>query len=70
MNNKKIDMKKFYFCLVACFGFIGTAVNAQKVSVAPVDVVPGTTASFTLSLSEGKADTYKSLQFDVKFPVG
>ena len=63
-------MKKFYFCLVACFGFIGTAVNAQKVSVAPVEVVPGTTASFTLSLSEGKADTYKSLQFDIKFPAG
>ena len=63
-------MKKITLCLMACLGFISTAVNAQKISVAPVEVLPGTTASFTLSLSEGKADTYKSLQFDAKFPAG
>lgn len=47
---------------------LGGHVTAQKVSVADVDVMPGHTASFTISLSEGKADKYTAMTLNVQFP--
>jgi hypothetical protein len=42
---------------------------AQVVTVADVEALPGETVSFSLSLSEGKADTYTALSFDARFPA-
>ena len=47
---------------------IGEGAIAQKVTVSDVEALPGETVSFNLNLSEGKADTYTALQFDVQFP--
>ena len=43
--------------------------NAQTVAVPDVEALPGETVAFTLNLTEGKADTYTALQFDVQFPA-
>ena len=44
-------------------------VNAQTVTVPDVEALPGETVAFTLNLSDGKADTYTAMQFDVQFPA-
>ena len=61
-------MKRIIICLAACFSCFCATVKAQTVTVADVEVVPGTTASFTINLSGGKANTYTSLQYNVTFP--
>lgn len=61
-------MKRFMIGLTALF-MLGGKAMAQKVSVADVEAVPGETVSFSLSLSEGRADSYTALMFDVHFPV-
>ncbi|MCR4916513.1 MAG: hypothetical protein K6A96_12235 [Prevotella sp.] len=61
-------MKKFVFCLVAFLGCFVTT-KAQTVTVASVKVAPGSTASFSLSLTGGKVDKYGSLKFTATFPT-
>lgn len=61
-------MKKFIFCLVAFLGCFVTT-KAQTVTVASVKVAPGSTASFSLSLTGGKVDKYGSLKFTATFPT-
>ena len=60
-------MKKKLNTLLAlcalCFG-----VNAQTVSVADVEALPGETVAFSVSLSDGKADTYTAMTLYVQFP--
>ena len=48
---------------------LGEWAMAQKVAVSDVEAVPGETVSFSLSLSEGRADSYTALKFDVQFPA-
>ena len=47
---------------------MGEGAMAQTVSVADVEAVPGETVTFSVNLSNGKADTYTALSFDVQFP--
>lgn len=43
--------------------------KAQTVTVPDVEALPGETVAFTLNLTDGKADTYTAMQFDVQFPA-
>lgn len=61
-------MKKIIYCLFALLAFGGTAM-AQKVTVADVEAVPGETVSFSVSVSELKADTYTAMTLYVQFPA-
>ena len=61
-------MKRFMIGLSALL-MLGGGAMAQKVTVADVEAMPGETVSFSLSLSEGRADSYTALVFDVQFPV-
>jgi hypothetical protein len=61
-------MKRILIGLSALF-LLGGGAMAQKVTVADVEAVPGETVSFSLSLSEGRADSYTALKFDVQFPA-
>lgn len=61
-------MKRILIGLSALF-LLGGGAIAQKVTVADVEAVPGETVSFSLSLSEGRADSYTALKFDVQFPA-
>ena len=61
-------MKRLMIGLSALF-MLGGGAMAQKVTVADVEAVPGETVSFSLSLSEGRADSYTTLKFDAQFPT-
>ena len=50
--------------LTLCMG-----VTAQKVTVSDIDALPGETIAVALNLSEGKADTYTALTFEVVLPA-
>lgn len=60
-------MKKTILSLALCAMCAGA--SAQTVTVADVEALPGETVAFTLNLTDGKADTYTALQFDVQFPA-
>ena len=53
----------FVFCALSA------VVNAQTVTVADVEALPGETVAFKLNLTGGKPDTYTAMQFDVQFPT-
>ena len=55
------------FCFAALLMMSGM-VKAQTVTVANVEALPGETVSFSVSMSDGKADTYTALGFDIQFP--
>lgn len=59
--------KKMISLLTLCALCAGA--SAQTVTVADVEAMPGETVTFALSLREGKADTYTSLQFNAQFPA-
>ena len=59
--------KKMISMLTLCALCAG--VSAQTVTVADVEALPGETVAFALSLQDGKADTYTSLQFNAQFPA-
>jgi len=61
-------MKRLMIVLSALF-MMGGGAMAQKVTVTDVEAVPGETVAFSLSLSEGRADSYTGLMFDVQFPA-
>jgi len=61
-------MKKLMIGLVTLLT-MGEGAMAQTVSVADVEAVPGETVSFSVDLSNGKADAYTALTFDVQFPA-
>ena len=48
---------------------LGESVVAQTVTVPDVEALPGETVSFSVSLSDGKADTYTAMTLYAKFPV-
>lgn len=60
-------MKKTIIAFVICAWCAET--NAQTVTVADVEALPGETVAFTLDLVGGKANTYTAMQFDVHFPA-
>ena len=60
-------MKKLMIGLLTLLT-MGEGAMAQTVSVADVGAVPGETVTFSVNLSNGKADTYTALSFDVQFP--
>ena len=60
------QMKSTLLALALCA--FGAGASAQTVSVADVEALPGETVSFTVDLTEGKANTYIAMQFDVQFP--
>ena len=60
-------MKKLMIGLLTLLT-MGEGAMAQTVSVADVEAVPGETVTFSVNLSNGKADTYTALSFDVQFP--
>ena len=62
-------MKRSIICFMLLLLVIG-GVKAQDVTVADVEALPGEVVSFSLNLSNGKADTYTSLQFDLGLPTG
>ena len=62
MNKMKQIITTFAFCAL-CAG-----ANAQTVTVADVEALPGETVAFVLNLTGGKADTYTAMQFDAHFP--
>lgn len=72
MNNKNlINMKKIVFCLAAFLSCMGLTVNAQTITVSvPDQVLAGSTSSFSLSLTGGKADMYGSFKLHATFPEG
>ena len=61
-------MKKLMIGLLTLLT-MGEGAMAQTVSVADVEAVPGETVSFSVDLSNGKADAYTALTFDVQFPA-
>ena len=62
-------MKKLLFSVFALLA-VSSSAFAQTVTVDDVEALPGETVTFALSLSDGKADTYTSLGFDVTLPEG
>ena len=62
-------MKKSLISFMLLLLAIG-GVKAQEVTVADVEALPGETISFSVNLSNGQADTYTSLQFDLGLPTG
>lgn len=62
-------MKKSVISFMLLLLAIG-GMKAQEVTVADVEALPGETVSFSVNLSNGKADTYTSLQFDLGLPTG
>ena len=60
-------MKKHILSLFAAVTMCATA-DAQELSVADVEVLPGTTASLTLTVDVGEG-TYSGFQFDIQFPT-
>lgn len=48
---------------------VSVSAEAQKVSVADVEALPGETVSFAVSLSEGQADTYTAMTLYAQFPA-
>ena len=61
-------MKKIMICLAALL-MTSTMATAQKVTVADVKAMPGETVAFTVSMSEGKTDTYTAFGFSILFPT-
>lgn len=66
-------MKKILFLVTALLAMVQQS-SAETdpvpvITVADVEAVPGETVAFSLNLTGGKADLYKSLQFDVQFPA-
>ena len=61
-------MKKLLFGFAAFLSCICATVKAQTISVEDVEVLPGTTGSFTLNLQGGQDNKYISLQFNATFP--
>lgn len=66
-------MKKLLFLVTALLAMVQQS-SAETdpvpvITVADVEAVPGETVAFSLNLTGGKADLYKSLQFDVQFPA-
>ncbi len=57
------------FILAAICMKLAGAANAQTVTVADVEALPGETVAFALNLQDGQADTYTSLQFNIQFPA-
>lgn len=60
-------MKKIIISIVAAL-CISTAATAQSLSVADVAVVPGTTASYGLSINVGDGE-YSGFQYEITFPA-
>lgn len=48
---------------------MGSEAMAQVVTVADVEALPGETVSFSVNLSDGKADTYTAMTLYAQFPV-
>lgn len=63
MKTIKSILTAFVLCTL-CAG-----ANAQTVTVADVEALPGETVAFVLNLTEGKANTYTAMQFDAHFPA-
>lgn len=63
MKQIKSSIVAFAFCALSI------EANAQTMTVADVEALPGETVAFTLDLTGGKADTYIAMQFDVQFPA-
>lgn len=61
------NMKKIIINIVAALA-IGTAATAQSLSVADVDVVPGTTASYSITINVGDGE-YSGFQYEIAFPA-
>lgn len=61
-------MRKLKLLMFALFA-IGESVIAQNVTVPDVEAVPGETVSFSVNLSEGKADTYTAMTIYAQFPA-
>lgn len=57
--------KMLMFALLA----LGESVVAQTVTVPDVEALPGETVSFSVSLSDGKANTYTAMTLYAKFPA-
>lgn len=60
-------MRKRLLSLLSLCALWGVAA-AQTVSVADVEALPGETVAFSVSLSDGKADTYTAMTLYVQFP--
>ncbi|MBQ9357292.1 MAG: hypothetical protein IJT98_08410 [Prevotella sp.] len=60
-------MRKKLLSLLSLCALWGVAA-AQTVSVADVEALPGETVAFSVSLSDGKADTYTAMTLYVQFP--
>lgn len=63
MNMKKKVINLLTLCAL-CAG-----ASAQTVTVADIEALPGQTVQFAINLSDGKANTYTSLQFNAQFPA-
>lgn len=61
-------MKKVLFCLFSLLVFSGN-MKSQTVSVADVEALPGETVFFSVSLSNGQADTYTAMTLYAQFPA-
>lgn len=63
-------MKRFLLGLLVLM-MSGTALAGDKpvITVADVEAVPGETVSFTVNLTDGKADTYTAITLYVQFPT-
>lgn len=61
-------MKKVLFCLFSLLVF-SENMKAQTVSVADVEALPGETVFFSVSLSNGQADTYTAMTLYAQFPA-
>lgn len=61
-------MRRLKLLMFALFA-IGESVIAQNVTVPDVEAVPGETVSFSVNLSEGKADTYTAMTIYAQFPA-
>jgi hypothetical protein len=61
-------MKKVLFCLFSLLVF-SENMKAQTVSVEDVEALPGETVFFSVSLSNGQADTYTAMTLYAQFPA-
>lgn len=68
IKQKEEKMKRLLIGLLTLFTMGGEAM-AQVVTVADVEALPGETVSFSVNLSEGKADTYTAMTLYAQFPV-
>mgnify|MGYP002623641549 CR=1 FL=1 len=62
-------MKKQIFSLLSLLAIGAASAEAVTVTAPEVEAVPGETVSFAISMSEGRADSYISLDAKVQFPA-